>query len=125
MQDLSKIKKELIGFKEIDHSYLLNRNCYIKYITLKDNNEFFYNGGYFLNYSFNKIILINNNKKIFITLSHKDKNGNILYKSRLFLKIDENKLTKKNKEDYEKIIQNQQIIIKKLTSILKKNNINI
>lgn len=125
MQDLSKIKKELIGFKEIEHSHPLNKNCFIKYITLKDNSEFFYNGGYFHNYSFNKVILINNNKKLSVTLSHKDKKGNILYKSRLFLKIDGNKLTKKNKEDYEKIIQNQQIIIKKLTSILKKNNINI
>ena len=72
MQDINNIKKELIGFEEIKITYPLNKNCYIKYITLKDNNGSFYNGGFFEKYAFDKIILKKDNKFISIPTIYKD-----------------------------------------------------
>ena len=44
MQDISQIKKELQGFQEIDISYPLNKQCFLHYITLDNDEEFFYKG---------------------------------------------------------------------------------
>ena len=121
MQDINDIKKELMDFEEIEITYPLNKNCYIKYITLKDNNEFFYDGGYFEKYGFDKIILKKENNFFSVPMSYKDENGNVIYKSRLFLKTKNNNNLKLNeKKEYEKIIKNQQNIIEKLSKKLSK-----
>ena len=74
MQDVTQIKKELQGFQEIDISYPLNKQCFLHYITLDNDEEFFYKGGYFSNYAFNKIIIINDkNKKKSFPIHYKDK----------------------------------------------------
>ena len=121
MQDIKKIKKELIDFEEININYPLNKNCYIKYITLKDNNEFFYDGGYFEKYGFDKIILKKNKKFFSVPISYKDENGEIIYKSRLFLKTKNDNINFNQKTEYEKIIKKQQEIIEKLSKKLNKN----
>jgi hypothetical protein len=121
MQDINYIKKELMDFEEIEITYPLNKNCYIKYITLKDNNEIFYDGGYFEKYGFDKIILKKENKFFSFPMSYKDENGNVIYESRLFLKTKNNNNLKLNeKKEYEKIIKNQQNIIEKLSKKLSK-----
>tara|TARA_B100001094_G_C17971523_1_gene690545 strand:+ start:220 stop:588 length:369 start_codon:yes stop_codon:yes gene_type:complete len=120
MQDINIIKKELIGFEEIKITYPLNKNCYIKYITLKDNNEFFYNGGSFEKYAFDKIILKKDNKFISVPTIYKDENGDKIYESRFFLKIENNNINHNEKLEYEKIIKNQQMIIEKLSRKLSK-----
>ena len=100
MQDIQEIKKELKGYEEIDITYPLNRKCYIKYITLHDNQEYFYDGGYFNKMGFDKIVLKNNdNKLIRIKTIYKDNDGKIIYKSRFFLKKNDNEIKEECEED--------------------------
>ena len=126
MQNIHEIKKELKGFEEIDITFSLNTNCYLKYITIKDdggdNNEYFYKGGQFVKYGFDKIFLKNNNNnKIWsVPTIYKDKDGEILYTTRLFYtEKNEEILSGKNQIEYEKIIQSQQMIIEKLSKLIK------
>tara|TARA_B100000745_G_C19792216_1_gene260190 strand:+ start:108 stop:476 length:369 start_codon:yes stop_codon:yes gene_type:complete len=119
MQDIQQIKKELKNCEEIDITYTLHPKCYLKYITIKDNNEYFYTGGYFFKYGFDKIILKKDKKIWSVPTVYKDKDGNILYTSRFFLKNDEIEECEKDKKEYEKIIQTQQHIIEKLTQRIK------
>ena len=124
MQDIHEIKKELKGFEEIDITFSLNTKCYLKYITIKEdsygNNEHFYKGGNFMKYGFDKIILKKDKKIWSVPTVYKDKDGNILYTSRFFLKNDEiEKLSEKSQKEYEQIILSQQMIIEKLTKLIK------
>ena len=110
MQDIKQIKKELIDFVEIELPYKLNPNCLIKYITLKDNNEFFFTGGNFLKMGFDKMILKKDKKIIPVPTVYKDKCGEVLYKTRFFLLEEENECLK-DKRELEKVITTQQDII--------------
>ena len=69
----------------------------------------------------NKIVLKNKTKTEHVPLILKNPDGYVLYKTRLFVvNEDENKCEGKKKEEYEKIIQNQQQIIEKMNLQLKK-----
>ena len=119
MQDIKQIKKELIDFVEIELPYKLNPNCLIKYITIKDNNEFFFTGGNFLKMGFDKMILKKDKKIIPVPTVYKDKCGEVLYKTRFFLLEEENECLK-DKRELEKVITTQQDIIEKMTLKLEK-----
>ena len=84
MQDISDIKKELIGFEEIELPYQLTKNCYIKYITLKDDEEFFFTGGHFVRMGFDKMVLKKDKEIKSVPTVHKSPCGEILYKTRFY-----------------------------------------
>ena len=120
MQDISDIKKELIGFEEIELPYQLTNNCYIKYITLKDDEEFFFTGGFFVKMGFDKIILKKDKEIKTVPTVYKNPCGEILYKTRFFL-LEEEEECLKDKKELEKIIKTQQDIIEKMTLKLEKS----
>ena len=69
----------------------------------------------------NKITLKDGSKYIYVPLVFKKDNGYILYRTRLFVENEEEKeCSGKKKEEYEKIIQNQQQIIEKMNLQMKK-----
>ena len=119
MQDINEIKKELIGFEEIELPYQLNQNCYIKYITLENDQEFFFTGGYYLKMGLDKIILKKNNQIISVPTVYQNKCGEILYRTRVFISEKEKECLK-DKKELEKIIQTQQDVIEKLIKKLEK-----
>ena len=83
-QDLTEIKKELKNCEEIDSPYLLVQGSKVKYITLKDKQEYFYIATY-ERMGDNKIFVKNEKSKISpVTLIYKGKGGNHIYKTRLF-----------------------------------------
>lgn len=120
MQDISEIKKELLGFEEIELPYQLNPNCLIKYITLKNDEEFFFTGGYFVKMGFDKMILKKDKKIISVPTVYKNPCGEILYRTRFFL-LEEEQECLKDKRELEKIISTQQDIIEKMTEKLEKS----
>jgi len=120
MQDISEIKKELLFFEEIELPYQLNPNCSIKYITLKDNEEFFFTGGHFVKMGFDKMILKKDKKITSVPTVYKNPCGEILYRTRFFL-LEEEKECLKDKKELEKMIQTQQDIIEKMTLKLEKS----
>ena len=116
--DINKIKEELKGFSQIDFPYNINKGCLVKYLTIKDNNEFFYLGGTFLRFGNDNIILTNSNQTWSVPKYIKDKSGNILYRSKFFIPNDDSVDSKEVKE-LKSIIKTQQNIIDKLTERLK------
>ena len=120
-QDISFIREELKNCEEVDTYNDLEIGNHVKYITinLKDNNEYFYTGGIYEQLGENMIYLRINGIKRPIPISIKQPDGNILYKTRLFVLTDKNECCK-DKDEYEKIIHTQQRIIEKLNLQLKK-----
>ena len=120
MQDISEIKKELLFFEEIELPYQLNPNCSIKYITLKDNEEFFFTGGHFVKMGFDKMILKKDKKITSVPTVYKNPCGEILYRTRFFL-LEEEKECLKDKKELVKIIKTQQDVIEKMTQKLERS----
>jgi hypothetical protein len=120
-QDLTEIKKELKNCDEIDSPYLLVQGSKVKYITLKDKQEYFYIATY-ERMGDNKIFVKNEKSKISpVTLIYKGKSGNHIYKTRLF--IDKKPECDVNQIENEKIIKNQQMIIEKMNLKMKKQDL--
>ena len=116
--DINKIKEELKGFSQIEFPYNINKGCLVKYLTIKDNNEFFYLGGNFLRFGNDQLVLTNSNQTWSVPKYIKDKSGNILYRSKFFVPNDDSVESKEVKE-LKSIIKTQQNIIDKLTERLK------
>ena len=120
-QDLATIRKELIGFKEVDSAFDLKKGKYVKYITVKDNGEeYFYSGGKYKQMGDNKIYLDASPPSCILKV--KDKMGNVTYSTRLFTEDEELETCTKHKKEYEKIIETQQRIIETMTEKIKNNS---
>ena len=118
-QDLSFIKKELRSCEEVESPYDIKKNDIVKYITLKNDSEFFYTGGKYVKMGDNQIILKSGGSTKYVPLQVKEEDGTVLYRTRLFVENKE-ACNEKQKEEYEKIIHTQQQIIEKMNVQLKK-----
>jgi len=117
--DIDTIKKELENFSQIEFPYDIKIDCHVKYLTIKDKQEYFYKGGKYVGMTDNMIILQTEKTKVFVPLTIKHPNGTILYKTRLFVVDDESDISSKEKTHYESIIHNQQSIIETMTQKIK------
>tara|TARA_Y100001935_G_scaffold255363_2_gene267964 strand:- start:5425 stop:5820 length:396 start_codon:yes stop_codon:yes gene_type:complete len=116
-QDLSYIKKELENCEEIEDLFELKKGDIVKYITLNEGSEFFYDGGNYIRMIDNAVCIQCGKTIKNVTINYFNKEGEPLYKSRFFLQVKEC-IGEKEIIEYEKIIKNQQKIIEVLT---KKN----
>ena len=107
MQDISEIKKELLGFEEIELPYQLNPSCSIKYITLKDDEEFFFTGGHFVRMGFDKMIIKKDKKTTSVPTVYKSPCGKILYRTRFFL-LEESEGCLKDKKELAEAVEQVQ-----------------
>ena len=120
MNDIAKIRKELISHVKVELPYIFNKGTHIKYLTLKDEAELFYRGGEFICQKGNCILLNNCGKHWKVPINYYDNDGDIIYTTTFFIenKINEKDCSKENKRKDE-IILTQQEIIKKLTTRIK------
>lgn len=118
-QDLSFIKQELSKCEEFSNPFDIEKKSHVKYITLKNRQEYFYTGGKYVGMSDNKIILQTDKTKVFVPLTIKQPDGTLLYKTRLFVVNKKDELSSKEKQHYESIIQTQQSIIETMTQKIK------
>ena len=118
-QDLSFIKQELSNCEEFSNPFDIETKSHVKYITLKNRQEYFYTGGKYVGMSDNKIILQTDKTKVFVPLTIKQPDGTLLYKTRLFVVNKEDEVPSKEKKHYESIIQTQQSIIETMTQKIK------
>jgi len=124
--DIKFIQESLINHTEITFPYTFKPNDKIKYITLFDDEELFYNGGEYIKMGNEKINLRNGPNSWFVPIKIRDNNNNIIYKSRFFIqnkKIGNN--INKTEEYYKKIIINQQKVIEKMTLTIKNDKFKI
>ena len=119
IKDISLIQKELIGFVEVELPFDFHYNTHIKYITLKDDYEAFFQGGTFKGLGNDCILLTNKFRNWSVPTCKRSKDGIICYESRFF--IQDKKLEKCTQEndDLQKKIIFQQNIIDKLTNQLQ------
>ena len=97
------------------------------YITLKNGEEYFFDGGEYIKMADNKIVLKVNSNYEHVQLVHHNKDGYTVYRSRLFVVKSENMkggtiCSKKDATEYEKIIKTQQEIIEKMNIQMKKQH---
>ena len=118
IKDLSIIRKELENHVEVQLPYEFHKNCHIKYITLKNDEESFYKGGKFINNGNDSLILTNNIKTWAVPTCFRNKDGSINYESRFFIPEKEEEINKETKELHD-TIEFQQSVIEKLTDQLK------
>jgi hypothetical protein len=113
-QDLEYIKGVLENCEEVDDPFELKKGDIVKYITLVKGSEFFYDGGEYIRMLDNIVCIKSGNKNENVTITFFSKEGKKLYNTRFFVLKNEC-TTKKEKNEYEKIIKNQQKIIEVLT----------
>ena len=113
-QDLEYIKGVLENCEEVDDPFELKKGDIVKYITLVKGSEFFYDGGEYIRMLDNMVCIKSGNKNENVTITFFSKEGKKLYNTRFFVLKNEC-TTKKEKNEYEKIIKNQQKIIEVLT----------
>ena len=116
-QDLSFIKEELSTCEEFTSPFDIDIQSHVKYITLKDRQEYFYTGGKYIGMIDNKIILKTQKNKIYVPLTIKNTDGTILYKTRLFV-MDDSTIPSKTQNEYQSIINAQQSIIETMTQTI-------
>ena len=121
--DITQIKKELQGFEQIDSPFDLIPGDIIKYITHKDGKQCFFTGGSYKRMGDNKVFLEDKGRIKSFDINIVDKDGSILYSSRIFVKSEDDCPSSKELEEYQKIIETQQHIIEVMTDKIKNNKI--
>tara|TARA_B100000035_G_C20993586_1_gene551411 strand:+ start:276 stop:827 length:552 start_codon:yes stop_codon:yes gene_type:complete len=114
IKDINLIRKELENHEEIDLPCEIDKNIHIKYISRnKKGEDSFYNGGKFICYGNNCIVLKNNSRTWSVPIDKKKPDGSVDWKSRFFIleeKEDEENC-EENIKEYKEIIKYQQSII--------------
>ena len=117
--ELTLIKQSLKECEEITFPYKFTKNCWIKYITIKNDDEAFYEGGVFSGMGNRKIFLKNGKSKISVPTCIKDDDGQIMYRSRFFVNPNKQTECEIKKSELEKTVIAQQTVIKKMAEQLK------
>ena len=124
-QDLSYIKGEIKNCEEVDSPYDIKIGQTVKYITIKNGDEYFFDGGIYVKMGDNNITLKVDSKDEKVQLVHYNKDGFIVYRTRLFvenMKGGGTICSNKDSKEYEKIIKTQQQIIEKMNIQMKKQH---
>ena len=120
IKDIKVIKQLLEDHVEVELPYPFKEGIEIKYITMKDDEQYFSTGGRYIRMLNKKILLQNSGKSWSVPTEICNKKGDIVYKSRFFVHkdFDKEKDSKKVSE-LETIIESQQDVIKKLSQQVK------
>ena len=120
IKDIKIIKKLLKDHVEVEIPYPFKEGVEIKYITMKDGEQYFSTGGRYVKMLNKKILLQNSGKSWSIPTELCNKEGDIIYKSRFFVHKDFDKESDSKKvSELESIIESQQEVIKKLSQQVK------
>jgi hypothetical protein len=117
--DIKVIKESLEDHVEVELPYPFKENTMIKYISMKDGEQFFSNGGRYVRMLNQKILLCNTGRSWAVPTDICDKGGDIIYRSRFFVHKDFENKDDKNIKELKSIINSQQEVIKKLSYQVK------
>jgi len=119
IKDIKVIKESLFDHVEVELPYPFKENTMIKYISLKDGEQYFSNGGRFIRMLNKKILLCNTGKSWGVPTEICNKHGDVIYKSRFFVHKDFEKEKDSKVSELESVIKSQQDVIKKLSQQVK------
>lgn len=117
--DLSYIRVSLKDCEEVTMPYKFTPQCWIKYITLKDDDEYFYEGGEFIRMGDHKLYIKENGRTKCIPSVIRTDDGEVIYRSRFFIDPHKKHTCEKDKELLQKTIDSQQKIIKRSAEHIK------
>ena len=117
--DIKVIKESLVDHVEVELPYPFKENTMIKYISLKDGEQYFSNGGRFIRMLNKKVLLCNTGKSWGVPTEILNKQGDIIYESRFFVHKDFEKEENRKERELESVIKSQQGVIKKLSQQVK------
>ena len=117
--DISKIRVSLKKCEEVTMPYKFTHQCWIKYITLKDDDEYFYEGGEFIRMGDHKLYIKENGRTKCIPSAIRTDDGEVIYRSRFFIDPHKKQTCEKDKELLQKTINSQQQIIKRSAEHIK------
>ena len=92
IKDITIIREELNGFAEVEMPYDFPKDCHIKYITMKDNEESFSTGGKFVSLCNDLLILQNNGPSWSVPIYIRYKCCNIIYQTKFFILENTNEI---------------------------------
>ena len=127
INDISKIRKILKDYVEVELPYDLKIGEDIKYITLdkNTNSELFFNGGEYVKIG-NELIYLQNGPSNWTFKSKlRDDDNNIYYTSKIFVKDEIEETHSKDVLMLQKTIKAQQMVIEKMTKTIKQDKIQI
>ena len=117
--DLHVIRQSLKGCEEVTLPYKFPSKCWIKYITLKDDDEHFYEGGEFIRMGNHKIVINEKGRNKYIPTCTRTDDGIVIYQSRFFIDPKKKPTCEQEKKDLLKVIKAQQTVIKKSSEQIK------
>jgi len=118
--DIDNIKKRLIDYVEVNSIFDLKPQCLVKFITLDEHGEeLFSDGGVYYGMGSNCFRVRNDGKSMSTPLEFKHANGEIYYKTRLFMR-EQLRMNRKNFNELLEVVESQQHVIDKLCKKIKK-----
>ena len=84
-QDLEYIKSILKNCEEVESPFDIKKGNIVRYITINNGSEFFYDGGKYIKMLDNKVLIQDVNKIYKVPISIINREGDILYNTRFFI----------------------------------------
>lgn len=119
IKDIKVIKQLLEDHVEVELPYPFKEGVEIKYMTMKDGEQYFSTGGRYIRMLNKKVLLQNSGKSWSVPTEICNRDGDVIYKSRFFVHKDFEKEKDSKVSELESIIKSQQDVIKKLSQQVK------
>tara|TARA_B100000035_G_scaffold312593_1_gene324415 strand:+ start:95 stop:622 length:528 start_codon:yes stop_codon:yes gene_type:complete len=117
--DLEFIRDSLKQCEEVTLPYRFTKDMWIKYITVVDEDEAFFEGGYFSGMGDHTLILCNKKCNRRIPTCIRSDDGEVLYKTRFFIDKSKKPSCHKKTTELDAVIQSQQTVIQKASEQIK------
>ena len=117
--DINIIRQSLKGCEEITLPYKFSKGLRIKYITVKGEDEAFYDGGVFDGMGNHVIFIKNGSNRARVPTCIRNDDGEVVYRSRFFIDPNNTTSCEEKKTELEKTVLAQQKVIEKIAEQLK------
>ena len=117
--DINIIRQALKGCEEITLPYKFSKGLRIKYITVKGEDEAFYDGGVFDGMGNHVIFIKNGSSRARVPTCIRNDDGEVVYRSRFFIDPSNDTSCEEKKTELEKTVLAQQKVIEKIAEQLK------
>jgi len=117
--DINIIRQSLKGCEEITLPYKFSKGLRIKYITVKGEDEAFYDGGVFDGMGNHVIFIKNGTTRARVPTCIRNDDGEVVYRSRFFIDPRNDTSCEEKKTELEKTVLAQQKVIEKIAEQLK------
>lgn len=117
--DINIIRQSLKGCEEVSLPYKFSKGLRIKYITVKGEDEAFYDGGVFDGMGNHIIFIKNGSTRARVPTCIRNDDGEVVYRSRFFIDPNNTTSCEEKKTELEKTVLAQQKVIEKMAEQLK------